>query len=106
MSNPEPGISSKISLSTHLDEFYFQWHITDKCNMRCSHCYQANYDRKNEMSLQELKGVADEIFRTLNKWKKKGRIALTGGEPLTSPKLFPLIKYLEKSDEIEKESID
>ncbi len=54
------------------------------------------------MSLQELKGVADEIFRTLNKWKKKGRIALTGGEPLISPKLFPLVKHLEKSGEIEK----
>lgn len=102
MGNPEPSTSFNKSLSTHLDEFYFQWHITEKCNMRCCHCYQANYDGKNEMSLQELKGVADEIFRALNKWQKKGRIALTGGEPLTSPKLFPLIKYLEKGDEIEK----
>ena len=102
MSNPEPSKSFNKSLGPHLDEFYFQWHITEKCNMRCNHCYQANYNSKNEMSLQELKGVADEIFRTLNKWKKKGRIALTGGEPLTSPKLFPLIKYLEKGDEIEK----
>lgn len=102
MSNPEPGISSKESLNTHLDEFYFQWHITEKCNMRCSHCYQANYYSKNEMTLQELKVAADEIFRTLNKWKKKGRIALTGGEPLISPNLFPLAKYLEKSDEIQK----
>ncbi len=54
------------------------------------------------MSLHELKGVSDAISRTLNKWKKKGRIALTGGEPLISTKLFPLVKYLEKSDEIEK----
>ena len=102
MSNPEPSKSFNKSLSTHLDEFYFQWHITEKCNMRCNHCYQANYNSKNEMSLHELKGVADEISRTLNKWKKKGRIALTGGEPLISPKLFPLAKHLEKSDEIEK----
>lgn len=84
------------------NEFYFQWHITEKCNLRCGHCYQANYNDQNEMSIEDLKGVADKLFHTLRKWDKKGRIALTGGEPLLSPKLFPLIKYLEKSDEIEK----
>ena len=85
-----------------MDEFYFQWHITEKCNMRCSHCYQADYDSKNEMSFEELKGIADKIFMVLKKWMKKGRIALTGGEPLINPHLFNLIKYLDKNDEIEK----
>ena len=84
------------------NEFYFQWHITEKCNLRCGHCYQANYKDQNEMSIEEVKEVADKLFYTLRKWNKKGRIALTGGEPLLNPKLFPLIKYLENSDEIEK----
>jgi radical SAM protein with 4Fe4S-binding SPASM domain len=102
MDYSKPYISRQKSPDNYSDEFYFQWHITEKCNLRCSHCYQANYISKNEMSLLELKGVADQISRTLNKWKKKGRIALTGGEPMTNSSLFPLVKYLEKSDEIEK----
>jgi len=102
MNNSKLNISSKKYLNTKLDEFYFQWHITEKCNLRCKHCYQVNYKDQNEMSIDELKKVADEIFRTLKKWKMRGRIALTGGEPLISPKLFSLIKYLEKNDEIEK----
>ncbi|GAI64609.1 unnamed protein product, partial [marine sediment metagenome] len=31
------------------------WHITEKCNLRCDHCYQHNYKDQNEMSLDELK---------------------------------------------------
>lgn len=102
MNKSEQTLSNQKYPDSDLEEFYFQWHITEKCNLRCGHCYQANYNGKNEMSLQELKGVADKISRTLNKWKKKGRIALTGGEPMANPNLFPLVKYLEKSDEIEK----
>ena len=25
------------------EEFYFQWHFTNHCNLRCSHCYQEGY---------------------------------------------------------------
>lgn len=87
------------------NEFYFQWHITDKCNLRCKHCYQESFRDKNEMSIEELKEVADKLFNALKKWNKKGRIAITGGEPLLSPKLFPLIKYLENNDEVKKIAI-
>jgi radical SAM protein with 4Fe4S-binding SPASM domain len=81
-------------------EFGFQWHITDRCNLRCSHCYQEDYTGSNELDLDGLKWVANEIIRTLSKWDKRGDIAITGGEPLLKEEMFPLIHYLESADEI------
>ena len=81
-------------------EFGFQWHITDRCNLRCTHCYQEDYSGSNELGFDGLKQVADEIIRTLSKWEKRGDIAITGGEPLLKEEMFPLIHYLESADEI------
>jgi len=80
--------------------FGFQWHITNRCNLRCTHCYQEDYSGSNELYLDGLKRIADEIIETLAKWGKKGDIAITGGEPLLKEEVFPLIGYLESSDHI------
>jgi len=85
---------------TNKVEFGFQWHITDRCNLRCAHCYQEDYSGSNELDLDGLKHVADEIIRTLSKWDKRGDIAITGGEPLLKEEMFPLIHYLESANEI------
>ena len=80
--------------------FGFQWHIIDRCNLRCAHCYQEDYSGAEELDLNGLKSIANEIIRTLAKWDKKGDIAITGGEPLLKEEMFPLIHYLESADEI------
>ena len=85
-----------------LQNFYFQWHITNKCNLRCSHCYQDSYTDQSDLSLDELKGIADKIFLTMAKWNKKGDISVTGGEPLIKKELFPLLNYLNDSDDISR----
>lgn len=81
-------------------DFGFQWHITDRCNLRCAHCYQEDYSGAEELDLNGLKRIADDIIRTLSKWNKRGDIAITGGEPLLKEEMFPLIRYLESADEI------
>jgi radical SAM protein with 4Fe4S-binding SPASM domain len=83
-------------------KFYFQWHITNKCNLRCSHCYQESYTDQTDLSLNELKEIADKIFSTMAKWRKKGDISITGGEPLIKKELFPLLTYLDNSDQISR----
>ena len=80
--------------------FGFQWHITDRCNLRCAHCYQETYSAASELDLDGLKQIADEICLTLSKWNKSGDIAITGGEPLGKPEMFPLIRYLESADDV------
>ena len=80
--------------------FGFQWHITDRCNLRCTHCYQEDFSGSNELDFDGLKQIADEIIKTLAKWGKKGDIAITGGEPLVKTEMLPLVNYLNSADEI------
>ena len=84
------------------NEFYFQWHITDRCNLRCSHCYQNDYSSPSELSIEGLKSIADKITDALTMWKKDGRIAITGGEPFIRKDMFNLLNYLEQKPEIKK----
>ena len=100
MNNKEPNISSKKHFDNDMNEFYFQWHITNKCNLRCSHCYHDNYTNSSDMSIQELKDIATKLFHTLSKWKKKGDISITGGEPFVRKDLFSFLEYLDSSEEI------
>ena len=81
-------------------KFYFQWHITDICNLRCSHCYQESYTDFSELPLIELKKIADSIFATLSKWNKKGDISITGGEPFFRKDWFEFAEYLNDSPDI------
>jgi len=100
MNNPEPTISPEKHLDTDLDEFYFQWHVTEKCNLRCIHCYQERHNIRSDSSLAQLEKIADQIILTLRKWRKRGRIALTGGEPFLKKELFPLMEHLEENEYI------
>ena len=60
------------------DEFYFQWHITEKCNLRCRHCYHDRYTSDNELELGQLIFIADKMDATLRKWDKIGTVSFTG----------------------------
>ncbi|NOQ24212.1 MAG: radical SAM protein [Bacteroidales bacterium] len=77
-------------------EFDIQWHITNKCNLRCSHCYDSQCNL-NELSHDECLKVIDEIAEfseVLNTlYKTNIAINFTGGEPLLRDDLFELIEY-------------
>lgn len=84
------------------NEFYFQWHITEKCNLRCKHCYHDQYTSDNELELDELISIADKIDTILQKWNKIGTLSITGGEPfVVKDKLFPLLEHINALDTIQ-----
>jgi AdoMet-dependent heme synthase len=76
------------------EQFYFQWHFMNDCNLRCVHCYQEDYQNHN-LPLEKLLDIANQISQALNKWNMLGRISLTGGEPFLSSHLFVLMDYFE-----------
>jgi radical SAM protein with 4Fe4S-binding SPASM domain len=83
------------------DEFYFQWHITEKCNLRCKHCYHDRYTSDNELDFGQLISVANKIDTTLQKWDKIGTLSITGGEPfVVKDKLLPLLKHVNAIETI------
>ncbi|MFH0969437.1 MAG: radical SAM protein [Patescibacteria group bacterium] len=78
--------------------FYLQWHITERCNWRCKHCYQESY-KTPEMSLEQLYGVLDQYLALIKKWnipKSRARMSLTGGEPLIRSDFFSLLARMHK----------
>lgn len=73
-----------------------QWHLTDRCNLRCSHCYQDSY-RHEARGLADWFGLIDDYRAFLSGSDglapRKGHINLTGGEPFALSD-FPVL--LEK----------
>jgi len=84
------------------DPFYIQWHITNLCNLRCQHCYQDDFSKKNDLDWAGLKKVCDNLLNTMRVWDKTACIHLTGGEPLLKPELFPLLHHLDQQSMVEE----
>ena len=64
-----------------------QWHVTERCNLRCAHCYQEGYSGE-ELRFQDLLKVLNQYKELLARWrgtakrrKVPGHITVTGGEP-------------------------
>lgn len=74
--------------------FTFQYQITEKCNLRCTHCYEDGAIT-HDASLEELVMMLDKFLRTAEKWKRLPVVPLSGGEPLVSPNFWPLLDHLE-----------
>ena len=73
-----------------------QWHITHKCNLRCSHCYQNNYSE--QLSLNQAEDIFRQYLSYLKTKDYMGHINLTGGEPLLYPHLFEVLDLFEKNN--------
>lgn len=69
--------------------FILQWHITHRCNLRCTHCYQEDYSAfEGRENLLRVLGQFEELTR---EYGFKGHINITGGEPMLHPDLYWLL---------------
>ena len=71
----------------------FQLHITHLCNLKCTHCYQEEYN--NHMELNDIIHCLDEYESFLKNKNLKPQINLTGGEPLLHPDFFKVAKEIK-----------
>lgn len=82
------------------DEFYFQWHLTERCNRACKHCYQDGLP-KQELALPDLFIIIDRMEEAVAKWNKKGTLSLTGGEPfLRRDDLHAVMERIDQSKQL------
>lgn len=74
-----------------------QWHITERCNLSCSHCYQ-NSTVSNELPYKELLEIYDQYKELHNFWNNriKGQINITGGEPLLRDDFWDFTSVIRK----------
>ena len=65
------------------------WEITEKCNMKCSHC--SNYVNGSPISLskEECKKIIDQIHLG-----KVFKVSVEGGEPFMREDIIELIQYM------------
>ena len=77
-------------------DFFIQWHLTEKCNLHCTHCYQTGKNSE-EMTLPQIKNTVNEITDTLSVWMKTYGISfspsvnITGGEPFMLNHFFDVL---------------
>ena len=82
-----------------------QWHITERCNLRCSHCYQNDYTGK-ELGFEDLLEVLGQFEDLLELWRSKarqfmvrGHITVTGGEPFVRRDFMDLLEIFSANRE-------
>ena len=78
-----------------IQHFLFQWHITNQCNLRCTHCYQSDY--AHDLSTEVLFSVLEQLNQFRLYWGATAHINLTGGEPLVSQNLFPVLDAITET---------
>lgn len=83
-----------------------QWHVTNRCNLRCAHCYQ-DAAPNEELSLSELLGVLAQYVDLLRNWRLAartrrvpGNVTITGGEPFLRPDIWTLLESLARRQDL------
>ena len=88
--------------ATKTFDFFIQWHLTERCNLRCRHCYQQR-KKPQEMTIGELKQEIDGATEMLQAWETEYNISLTpsihftGGEPFLYKGLWNVITHARQS---------
>jgi len=88
--------------ATKTFDFFIQWHLTERCNLRCRHCYQQRRKPK-EMTVGELKQEIDGATEMLRAWEEEYDISLspsihfTGGEPFLYKGIWNVIAHARQS---------
>lgn len=80
-------------------DFVVQWHLTEKCNLRCRHCYQEG-GKIEEIPLAGIYRVIDEIAGLVQAWQEAYDIEfspnfnVTGGEPFLRADLGKILQKM------------
>ncbi len=85
-------------------QIFIQWDSTNNCNLECKHCYhnrEGNQDhvqeKKDLMSLLEVKSMVDDLINTTQRWNMEPRFHISGGEPLLRKDLLDILDYTKQN---------
>ena len=79
-------------------KFSMQWHITDRCDQRCKHCYI--YEGKDkecslELGLNTLECILDNFIECCDKLDRDSFLVITGGDPLLYARIWEFLQLLK-----------
>lgn len=91
------AIESILLKAINVDRYLpLQLDITNACNLRCIHCYHPHHNNEGALSLDNWKQIVFQYKQFIQKMKYRPWIILCGGEPLASPYLLPLLKFIHQ----------
>ncbi len=87
---PEQSKLSRFSGDKRItsDAFTIQWHITNDCDLACSHCYDRT--KRSPLTMAQGLKVLDDLVDFCNQKKVRGHVCFSGGNPF----LFPYFEAL------------
>lgn len=68
------------------------WEVTNRCNLRCKHCYVEASENGKELNTEDAKKVIDQLSEA-----GVFMLSFTGGEPLVRKDIFELISYANET---------
>ncbi len=86
---------------TKAQDFFIQWHLTERCNLRCTHCYQSD-NKSTELSFAEIGNTVAEIGDLVETWSAHYDLSfspsfnITGGEPFLRADLFDILEEIRR----------
>jgi MoaA/NifB/PqqE/SkfB family radical SAM enzyme len=89
-------------LSHQAFSFFIQWHLTERCNLRCTHCYQSG-TCKDEKPFSEIKRAMGDVKQTIEAWEDAYGLEfslsynVTGGEPFLRQDLFDVLQEIRNT---------
>ena len=89
----ESYLLKKINVDRYLP---IQLDITNLCNLRCVHCYHPHHKNEGAISLDDWKAILLQYKALITKMHYRASVVICGGEPLTSPYLFPLLEFVRE----------
>ena len=101
MSNLQPLQWGEATQAYRPPRLLLQWHLTDRCNLRCTHCYQSDY-RGVAYGMADWLPILEQFRAFLagqgiardGVCRIKGQITLTGGEPFAHAEFPALLEGL------------
>jgi selenobiotic family peptide radical SAM maturase len=70
--------------------FTLQWHITQSCDLHCSHCYDRS--RRQPLKMKTALRVLDELREFCRERSVGGQVTFSGGNPLLYPRFLDLYR--------------
>jgi len=81
--------------------FGLQWHITNRCDQKCKHCYIFNSGqnvRLNDFKIDDVDEVITKFINFCHNNDKRPSISITGGDPILHPNFWEIIEKVYKSN--------
>lgn len=76
--------------------FTLQWHLTQKCDLHCRHCYDRSSRR--DFPFDQALTLLDELRAFCRSRFMRGQVSLSGGNPLLYPRFFDLYRAAAERD--------